>query len=240
MIVYPAIDIRNGRCVRLLQGDYGHETVYGDDPVTMAQRWIDDGANWLHVVDLDGAKAGAPRNAVSVSRIAALGIPVQFGGGIRSLEGIAQALDAGVRRVVLGTAAVERPDLVREAIQRFGDAIAVSVDTKQGMVATRGWFDTSDVSAAALIEAMAGVGAGTFICTDIGRDGTLAGPNVDLLTGLVSLRRGDVVASGGIGTLEHVRSVATAGAGGVIVGRALYEGTIRLPDVLAVAQEPLC
>lgn len=240
MIVYPAIDIRDGRCVRLLRGDYDRETVYGDDPAAMAQRWIDEGASWLHVVDLDGARAGVPQNQAAVAKIAALGVPVQFGGGIRSIDSAAAILGAGVRRIVLGTVAVEQPDLVREAVERFGDAVAVGVDTRNGMVATRGWFDTTQVSAADLVQAMAGAGVRSFICTDIARDGTLAGPNAELLATLAARDQGEIIASGGIGRAEDLRAVARAGVAGVIVGRAIYEGTVRLADALAIAQEPSC
>lgn len=240
MIVYPAIDIRDGRCVRLLRGDYDQETIYGQDPVAVAQQWIAEGAQWLHVVDLDGARAGEPRNDEIVSKIAALGVPVQFGGGLRSIERIERVLATGVRRVVLGTIAVEQPELVRTAVERFGDAIAVGIDTRAGMVATRGWFDTTQVAASNLMREMAVAGVQTFICTDIARDGTLEGPNVELLAELAAARQGNVIASGGIGTLDDLRSVARAGVAGVIVGRALYERTVRLPDALAIAQEQAC
>lgn len=227
MIVIPAIDIRAGRCVRLLQGDFARETVYADDPVAMARHWADLGAPWLHVVDLDGARTGQPVQLELVSAIvrAVPGVSVQAGGGVRSLEAIERLLALGVARVVIGTVALEQPELVAQAIDRFGaDQLVVAIDSRDGWVATRGWETMAPVRAETVAQQVASVGVRRILATDIARDGTMTCPNVELMARLA--RSGvTVIASGGVGRYEDL--VALAGISGVeaaIVGRALYEG----------------
>jgi len=231
VIVIPAIDVRAGRCVRLLQGDFARETVYAEDPVAVARHWAQCGATWLHVVDLDGARAGEPVQLPLVREIvrAVPEVSVQAGGGVRSLETIARVLDAGVRRVVIGTAALERPTLIAQAIERFGaERIVVAVDSRDGWVATRGWETVEPVRAEAVARHVAELGVRRILATDIARDGTLASPNLALMARLAETGVA-VIASGGVSRYEDL--VALAGVPGVeaaIVGRALYEGRLRL------------
>jgi len=234
MEVIPAIDLKGGRCVRLYQGDYGRETVYSEDPAGMAQHWQSLGAPRLHLVDLDGAAKGEPCHLALVGRIAAaVKVPVQVGGGIRSMETIQQLLDLGVQRVILGTAAAENPDLVREACRQFGQAIIVSVDARDGYVATRGWLEKTSVTASEMVRQMAGLGAKRFICTDIARDGTLTQPNFAVITELAASPGVAIIASGGVASVEHITRLSRLGVEGVIVGRALYTGDVKLEEALA-------
>ena len=231
MIVIPAIDLRGGRCVRLLQGDFARETVYGDDPVQMALRWQEAGATILHVVDLDGARAGEPVQGAIVAAIAdALTIPVQLGGGMRSLDHLEAAFAGGVARVVLGTAAIEDRELLRAAITRWGaDRILLGVDAREGMVATRGWIETTTVRATDLARELATLGLRRVVYTDIGRDGTLHEPNYAALAELASSSGLAVVASGGVARREHLPFLAAIpGIEAAIVGRALYTGDVVL------------
>jgi phosphoribosylformimino-5-aminoimidazole carboxamide ribotide isomerase len=231
MIVIPAIDLREGRCVRLLQGDFARETVYGDDPVQMALRWQEAGASLLHVVDLDGARAGRPVQAATVAAIAAaLAIPVQLGGGMRTLEQIACALDGGVSRVVLGTAAIEDRGLLAAALDRWGaERIVLGIDARDGMVATRGWLETTAVRATDLARDLAALGLRRVIYTDIGRDGTLHEPNYAALRELAAAGDFAVIASGGVARREHLAALAALpGVEAAIVGRALYTGDVVL------------
>ncbi len=239
MEIIPAIDIRGGRCVRLVQGDYDRETVFADDPAAMARRWRDAGAARLHVVDLDGAREGHPVNTASVERIVtAVGIPVQLGGGLRDVETVQRYLDGGVNRVVLGTAAVKDQALLVRALARFPGRIAVGVDARDGIVVTEGWRDASGVAASDLVGQLAELGVPRVIYTDTLRDGTLTGPNFAALAALLSsagvtasnLR---IIYSGGVSTVEHLRRLAATGVEGVIVGRALYTGDIDLAAALA-------
>ena len=235
MEVIPSIDLKGGRCVRLYQGDYAKETVFSEDPLGTAQRWESLGASRLHVVDLDGAASGEPRHLSVVARIAAtLRIPVQVGGGIRRMEMIEQYVKAGIKRVVLGTAAVENPELVREACREFGEAIALGVDARDGFVAVRGWQDKTSVSATDLIRQMEALGAGRFIYTDIARDGTLTEPNFQAISELMTKTRSPIIASGGVTSIDHLRRLSQLGVEGAIIGRALYTGDIRLDKALAV------
>jgi phosphoribosylformimino-5-aminoimidazole carboxamide ribotide isomerase len=237
MEIIPAIDLRNGKCVRLYQGDYGKETVFSDDPVSMARRWQSEGAKRLHLVDLDGAARGAPCNLDAIEEIAAaVDIPVQVGGGIRSLETIEQLLKLGAGRVILGTAAVESPDLVEEACRRFDDRIVVGIDARDGWVATRGWLQQSRTTAGDLAVSMVGLGARRFIYTDISRDGTLTGPNFDAVAELLSQVSAPVIAAGGISSVEHLTRLAELGVEGAIVGRAIYTGDINLEEALKAIQ----
>ena len=231
MIVIPAIDLRDGRCVRLLQGDFARETVYGDDPVQMALRWQEAGAAMLHVVDLDGARAGHPVQAAIVASIAAaLTIPVQLGGGMRTLEHIAGAFDGGVARVVLGTAAIEDRDLLAAALDRWGaERIVLGIDARGGMVATRGWIETTAVRATDLARDLAALGLRRVVYTDIGRDGTLHEPNYAALAEMAAVGDFAVIASGGVARREHLAALAALpGVEATIVGRALYTGDVVL------------
>lgn len=234
--LYPAIDLRGGQCVRLRQGDYNQETVYGKDPVEVAQRWEESGAEWLHLVDLDAARTGEPVNMPSIQAIVqAVNIPVQVGGGIRSHERIEELLQLGVERLILGSAAVENVELVKEALAAYGERIAIGVDAKDGYVATHGWLETSEVKAEVLARELVEVGARTFIFTDIARDGTLSGPNVDAVRRLAVTSGANVIASGGVSRLEDIVQLAQHegdGVTGAVVGRALYTGDVVLQDAL--------
>jgi phosphoribosylformimino-5-aminoimidazole carboxamide ribotide isomerase len=233
MEIIPAVDLRGGKCVRLYQGDYDRETVYSDDPVAMALRWQSEGAGRLHLVDLDGAAEGEPRNLDAIERVvAAVQIPVQVGGGIRSIQTIEQLAGVGVQRTILGTAAIEDPDLVGLACRRFGDQIVVGVDARDGKVATRGWLEQSSANAGELAAAMEARGVARFIYTDIGRDGTLTGPNLEAVADFVRSVHVPVIAAGGIGSVEDLVRLAEAGVEGAIVGRAIYTGDVSLRDAL--------
>jgi phosphoribosylformimino-5-aminoimidazole carboxamide ribotide isomerase len=233
MELIPAIDIKNGRCVRLFQGDFAQETVYGDDPAAVALRWVDQGATRLHLVDLDGARAGQPVNAELISTIArAVPIPVQVGGGLRSAAHVEQLLEAGAARVILGTAAVRDPELVAQLAQRFGDAIIVGVDARDGLVATEGWLDTATIRATDLVDRMAAVGVRRVVYTDIARDGTLTEPNYAATGELIRPGGPAIVASGGVARADQLLRLAALGCDAAIVGRALYTGDILLPDAL--------
>lgn len=241
MIVYPAVDLRHGRCVRLRQGDAAAETVFADDPVVAAQRWAAEGARWLHVVNLDGALGQeATANLAALARIlAAVDLPVQFGGGLRSADDVGRLLDLGVARVVLGTVAVRQPEIVAEALARFGpEPVAVGIDARQGQVAIHGWQETSQVSAIELGQRMAALGVVRVIYTDVGRDGMLSGVNVEATCALARQTGLRVIASGGVAGLEDVRALKQRepdGIEGVIIGMALYRGHLRLAETLAVA-----
>jgi len=238
MEVIPSIDLKGGRCVRLYQGDYSRETVYSEDPVGTARRWESQGATRLHLVDLDGAAAGEPRHLSIVASIAAvLRIPVQVGGGIRRVETIEEYLKAGIQRVVMGTAAVENPELVREACRAFGDAVVVGVDARDGLVAVRGWKDSTAVPAADMIARMEVLGAGRFIYTDIARDGTLTSPNFQAVADLMKRARSPIIASGGVTSIAHLERLSRLGVEGAIIGRALYTGDIRLDQALAALKD---
>lgn len=240
MIVFPAIDIRGGKCVRLTEGRFDAETVFADDPVDMARRWALEGAEYLHVVDLDGARAGAPVNLEIVKRIvAATGLPVQLGGGIRSLESIAAILAAGVARVILGSVAVREPLLVRAACLGYGKRIVVGIDARDGVVAVEGWGVSGGVGAEELAARMAEAGVARIIYTDISRDGTLGGVNVAATRALAKAAGVPVIASGGVASLADIAAVRAAeadGVEGVIVGKALYTGAVNLAEALKAAR----
>ncbi|HQW51551.1 MAG TPA: 1-(5-phosphoribosyl)-5-[(5-phosphoribosylamino)methylideneamino]imidazole-4-carboxamide isomerase [Tepidiformaceae bacterium] len=232
--VIPAIDLRGGRCVRLLQGDYARETAYSDDPVAVAHRWESLGAPRLHVVDLDGAREGAPRNQEVMARICReVAIPVEVSGGIRTLGAIAAALAYGATRVQLGSVAIKDPELTRAAISRFSDAIVVSIDAKDGEVRTDGWLQGSNVRAIDLARELSAAGAARLMFTDIGRDGMLSEPNFGAYRELVAAVACPVVASGGVSRIGHLVQLATIGCEGAIVGKSLYEEAFTLPDALA-------
>jgi phosphoribosylformimino-5-aminoimidazole carboxamide ribotide isomerase len=237
VIVYPAIDIRGGRCVRLVEGDFARETVYDADPVTAARRWADAGAEWLHVVDLDGAVAGAPVNHETIGRLRqAVDLPMQVGGGLRRLDDIERLLASGVTRAILGTVALREPELVHAAVAQWGDRIAVGLDARDGKLAASGWLEQSEVGAIAAAQQLAAAGVATFIFTDISRDGQLSGPNLASLGELIEAVDAAIIASGGIGTLADLRATAQVGAGGTIVGRALYDHRIDLREAIAVTR----
>ena len=237
MEVIPAIDIRGGRCVRLYQGDYARETVFSDDPLLVAQRWQDEGATRLHVVDLDGARAGQPVNNAVIERILeAARLPVQVAGGIRQIDVIDRYVEAGADRVVLGTAAVKDELLVANACALYPEALVVSVDARGGRVATEGWREGSAETAEGLARRMAEVGVRRLVFTDIARDGTMRGPNFRAIARLVEAVDVPVIASGGIASVEHVRRLAKLGVEGAILGRALYDGSVSLSEALAGGQ----
>ncbi|GIV19615.1 MAG: 1-(5-phosphoribosyl)-5-[(5-phosphoribosylamino) methylideneamino] imidazole-4-carboxamide isomerase [Armatimonadota bacterium] len=233
MELYPAIDLRGGRCVRLLQGQFDAETVYSDDPVQTALRWQSEGARWLHVVDLDGAREGTPQQlSVLHSICEAVHIPVQFGGGLRSEQAVAQALEAGATRVVLGSVAVTHPEFAQHMFREWGERVVLGVDVREGKVAIRGWQEQTEVDAVSLIQQMANLGARRVIVTDISRDGTLQGPNLELLQRLVEEAGIPIIASGGVSCLEDLLMLKKTGVEGTIIGRALYTGSICLKEAL--------
>jgi phosphoribosylformimino-5-aminoimidazole carboxamide ribotide isomerase len=234
MQLIPAIDLQDGRCVRLYQGDFAQSTVYDDDPVAVARRWEEQGAQRIHVVDLDGARHGRPTNIDAVLAIVrGVGIPVQLGGGLRREEDVSGALALGVERVILGTAAVEQSELVARLVARFGDQVVIGVDARDGKVATSGWTTTADVWAIDLVRRMAELGVARIIYTDISRDGTLTEPNFAAMAELLWPGGPAIIASGGVAELEHVQRLAQLGVEGVIVGKALYAGKFTLTDALA-------
>ncbi len=242
MIIYPAIDIKGGRCVRLTQGRADQETVYFADPAEPARLWRAAGAAWVHVVDLDGAFTGKPQNLDAVRRIAALGMKVQLGGGMRDAATVAEALAAGVERVVIGTRACEEPQFLAELVAKNGGArIAVGIDARNGRVATKGWVDTSEKLATDLARQVAALGVQTIIYTDISRDGMLEGPNIAAQRALLAEAPVRVIASGGVSSRSDVEALAKLGAeeprlDGVIVGKALYEKRVDLADLIGITR----
>lgn len=236
MNVIPAIDLLEGQCVRLYQGDYGQSQVFNDNPVEVAKQWVEQGARRLHLVDLDGAKVGQPVNTKVIEAIvAAVSVPVQVGGGLRDRTGAKQLLDTGVQQVILGTIAVEEPVIVQQLCAEFPGQIIVGIDARKGKVATRGWLETSEVTAIDLAQQMSQLGAAAIIYTDIHRDGTLSGPNLDALRELASSISIPVIASGGVSSVTDLLSLLALeplGVNGVIVGRALYTGDVSLKEAL--------
>jgi len=240
MIIFPAIDLRGGKCVRLIQGDFDKETVYSDDPQATARRWQACGAKFLHVVDLDGARAGSPQNLDAIQKILdAVDIPIEVGGGIRTLDDMAKLLSLGVRRVILGSVAVENPALVSEAVKRFGDKIVVGIDAKGGFVATHGWEKSSGVAASDFAKKIVAAGVKTIIYTDISKDGMLSGVNAAAFEELAKSSGAQIVASGGVKSIEDIRAlkaVEASGIVGVIVGKAIYTGSLDLAAAVALAE----
>ena len=232
MIFFPAIDLKDGQCVRLFQGDMDQVTVFGDDPAGQAKGFADAGAKWLHVVDLNGAFSGRPVNEDAVSGILdRIDIPVQLGGGIRDMQTIDFWLDRGVRRVILGTVAVRDPDLVIQACKRHPDRVVVGIDARDGMVAVEGWTELSEITGLELAKEFEDCGVAAIIYTDIARDGAMDGPNIEATVGLANAVSVPVIASGGVSSLEDLEALKAAGTGlleGVISGRALYDGRIDL------------
>ena len=241
MTIFPAIDLRGGKCVRLFKGDFDRETVFSDQPAEVAQQWQAQGAQFLHLVDLDGARAGHSENLATVREIlAAVTIPVELGGGIRTLENIDEVLALGVRRVILGSVAVRDPELVAAACAKYGDRIVVGIDAKDGIVAVDGWGVSGDVDVITLAKRMKQAGVRTIIYTDISRDGTLAGVNVEATAKLARESGVHVVASGGVRDvrdIEALKPYEKDGIEGVIVGKSIYTGSLSLPEALAIAAE---
>ena len=237
MILYPAIDIRGGKAVRLVQGDYDQEKAYDDDPVVAARRWVDDGAQWLHVVDLDGARAGEPVNLEHVRRIvAAVEVPVQFGGGLRDSKKVEEAISSGADRVVLGTAAFRDPEMAAAIAAAHGDRVVASVDARSGKVAAEGWTELSERQTTDVIAALSERGIQRFVYTPVDVDGLMEGPDLDSLREAAGATDGELIYSGGIGSLDDLRGVAALGlenVRGVIVGRALYERRFTVAEALA-------
>ena len=237
MILYPAIDLRGGNCVRLLRGDYAQETIYADDPVQQALKFVEAGVEWIHMVDLDAALTGEPTNRAAIKAVcAAVGVPVQVGGGVRTEDAAKALFDAGVARVVIGTAALENPDLVHAVAAN--NAVAVGLDARGGEVATHGWTERSGRSVSELAAEFADAGVAALVVTEISRDGTLEGPDIVGLSELLALTSIPVIASGGVGNLDHLVDLSSVEANGrrfegAIVGKAIYEGTVDVADAIA-------
>lgn len=238
MIIYPAIDIIDGKCVRLQQGSYSDVTIFGDNPVEMAMKWESQGAGYLHVVDLDGARSGTSDNSEVIKQIAnKLTIPVQLGGGIRSLDTIEKILSNGISRVILGTSAVNNQEMLKQALKEYKDKIVVGIDAKDGMVAIHGWEKTSDFTAIDFARRVEGLGAKTIIYTDISRDGMLNGPNLAAMSDMAKSVGIEVIASGGVSCLKDIINLKATGVRGVIVGKALYTGNIDLKEANVLIKE---
>lgn len=241
MIIFPAIDIRDGKCVRLTEGRFDQETIFADHPADMAKKWAQAGAKFLHVVDLDGALAGKPVNIAAIKAIiAAVKIPVQLGGGIRTLENIEEMLALGVDRVILGSAAVRNPALVKAACEKYGQKIIVGIDARDGVVAVDGWGVSGGVTAEELAKQMAEAGVKRIVYTDISRDGTLTGVNIEATASLARISGLLVIASGGVSSLQDIqalKAVKMDGVEGIIVGKAIYTGLLDIGEALALAKE---
>jgi phosphoribosylformimino-5-aminoimidazole carboxamide ribotide isomerase len=247
MDIFPAIDLLDGKCVRLYQGDYDRSQVFNDSPADMARSWLEQGASKLHLVDLDGAKAGQPVNLAAIASIvevvkttARQPVQIQVGGGLRTEASVRQLLDLGIDRIILGTVAVEQPQLVQDLCQKYPHQIVVGIDARDGKVATKGWLETSEVLATELANRMAQMGAAAIIYTDIHRDGTMTGPNLDALRELASGIEIPVIASGGVSSVRDLLSLLSLvpiGVTGAIVGRALYTGEVRLADAIQAVGE---
>ena len=243
MRIYPAIDLKGGRVVRLQQGLADRETVYFENPRTPAEQWAAAGADWVHVVDLDGAFAGAPANLDAVEKILSVGLKVQLGGGMRTKENVEQALGIGVSRVVIGTQATGDKAFVQELVQQHGEKIAVGIDAKKGMVAVKGWVSTTEITALGLAREMSGLGVQTLIYTDISRDGMLTGPNFEAQEAMLQAVPARVIASGGVSSREdiaafNVLSRRHPNLDGVIIGKALYDNKVNLADLYRLLKKP--
>lgn len=239
--VWPAIDLRGGKCVRLRQGDYQRETVFAEDPAAMARHWVAQGARRLHLVDLDGARQGRPANLDAVRTIVeAVGVPCELGGGVRDEQTIAELLALGLARLVIGTLAVKEPDWFRRMCRRYAGKLVLGIDARDGLVATDGWLETSRVAATELAQQFAGEPLSAINYTDIATDGMMSGPNVPAMRAMQRAVDVPVIASGGVSTVDDVARLAAAGLAGCIVGRALYEGTLNLPEALTAAGDIAC
>ncbi|EAG6772525.1 TPA_asm: 1-(5-phosphoribosyl)-5-[(5-phosphoribosylamino)methylideneamino]imidazole-4-carboxamide isomerase [Listeria monocytogenes] len=237
MQIFPAIDLKNGQCVRLFQGDFSKKTVVNEDPIAQAKAFATDGATYLHIVDLDGALEGRPINLEIIQKMKkAAKIPVQVGGGIRSMAQVDYYLESGIDRVIIGSAALTDPDFLRAAVQKYGTKIAAGIDAKNGFVATRGWLDVSQVSYLDLAKQMEKVGVETIIYTDISRDGTLTGPNLEQMANLKEHVKVSLIASGGVSSRADLEALAKLGLYGAIAGKALYNRQISMSDIVEVEQ----
>ncbi|MCL2421575.1 MAG: 1-(5-phosphoribosyl)-5-[(5-phosphoribosylamino)methylideneamino]imidazole-4-carboxamide isomerase [Defluviitaleaceae bacterium] len=242
MRIYPAIDIIDGRCVRLVKGDFEQVSVYNEDPAAVAKTWESMGAEYLHIVDLDGARKGTAHNDETVKKILqAVSIPVQIGGGVRTIADIKAKLDMGIARVILGTVAVTDPDLTKEAIAQFGKAVAVGVDASNGKVAITGWTSVSDIDSVTMISQLGEAGVDTVIYTDVAKDGMMSGPNIPMYREVAKLSAAsakfpNIIAAGGVTTIEDVKSLADTGIAGAIIGKALYLDAIDLREAIGVAR----
>ncbi len=233
MQIYPAIDIKDGKAVRLTQGKFDDVTVFNDNPVSAAKEWVDAGATYIHIVDLDGARYGKSFITDIIKAIKAeYNIPIQTGGGVRTLQDVTDRINAGAARVIIGTAAVKNPELVKQAVELYGDKIAVGIDAKNGYVAISGWEEVSDVTAVDLCLKMKDYGVKTVIYTDISKDGMMCGPNIESTKKLIDKTGLNIIASGGVSTMEDIENVNNIGSAGVIIGKALYNGALSLCRVI--------
>lgn len=233
MKIYPAIDIKDGKCVRLFKGQFSDVSVYGDSPAEMAKKWESQGGEFIHVVDLDGALKGHGVNAAKIREICeSVSVPVQTGGGIRTMEDIEAKFACGIDRVIIGTKAVSDSEFVKRAVDAYGRRIVIGIDAKDGMVAIEGWEKTSEFTSVEFAKKMVSLGVGTIVYTDIATDGTLAGPNVAAMAEMAGAAGADIIASGGVGSLEHIKSLVPTGVEGVIVGKALYTDKVNLAEAI--------
>ncbi len=233
MRIYPAIDIIDGACVRLVQGDYSRKTKFNDSPLEVAKRWEALGGEFIHIVDLDGAKSGKMPNFELIKNIAqSLSVPIEVGGGIRDMDAIEKYLENGVARVILGTSALSKPELVKEAVLKYGDRIAVGIDAKDGMVAVNGWEEVSQTPAIEMAKEMEKIGVKYIIYTDIATDGMLSGPNLDAMQEMVNAVSANIIASGGVTAIEDVEALKNVGVEGAIIGKALYMDRIDLSEAI--------
>jgi len=231
MIIIPAIDIRNGKCVRLRQGNYAEETIYSDDPVVMARKWLAEGARALHIVDLDGAKSGQLTNTAVIEKITQVAkVPVEVGGGIQTEETIKKLLSIGVSKVIIGTLALEDEALLKKLLSSYADQIIVSLDSKNGMLAKRGWLESTDSSLIATAQILEKLGVRCFIYTDVLKDGTLTQPNYEVIRELQEVIRIPVIVAGGVSSIASIKQLKDLNVAGVIIGKALYEGRIDLKE----------
>lgn len=238
MIIYPAIDIRGGKAVRLIEGDYNRETVFDADPLDAALRWQADGAEWIHIVDLDGARDGIRANADVIARIRQeTTVKIQLGGGMRTMSDIDAAASLGIDRIVIGSSAVNNPQLVDHAVAFYGQRVAVGLDARDGRLATHGWTEQSDISAVEAGKRFSTLGVKHIVFTDIGRDGKLEGPNIPALTEMIQQIDTNIIASGGVSSLDDLHAIKAAGAAGVIIGAALYHKRITLSEALTIGAQ---
>ena len=233
MRIYPAIDIKDGNCVRLLQGRFSDVTVYGNDPAEVAKRWEAEGGEYIHVVDLDGALKGRGVNSEVIKKICStVNVPVQTGGGIRTMEDVEYMLQCGIERVIIGTSAVRDKEFVKRAVEKYGKKIVIGIDAKDSMVAIEGWEEVSTFKAVDFAKEMENIGVSTIVYTDIATDGTLKGPNLEAMKEMVENTSLDVIASGGVGNADHIKALVPTGVEGAIVGRALYTGDVDLKEII--------
>lgn len=238
MTIYPAIDIIDGACVRLVKGDYSQKTKFADDPTEVAKKWEAMGGEFIHLVDLDGAKSGQMPNFDLICKIAAaVKIPVEVGGGIRDMKAVEGYLENGVNRVIIGTSALKNPEFVKEAAEKYGNRIVVGIDAKDGMAAINGWEEVSEVSAVELAKQMCDIGVKHIIYTDIATDGMLSGPNLEAMAEMAEAVPAEIIASGGVTTVEDVKNLVKTGVGGAIIGKALYTDKITIADANAAAKQ---